>query len=64
MSSERASGLEACFALELLTVITGASAAISSALTLRDRVGDLSGVTTAVAAVFFAAWGIARDQMA
>jgi hypothetical protein len=37
-------------------VLTAASASVSSALTVSDRVGDLSGVTTAVAVVFFAAW--------
>src|SRR4029453_2453481 len=37
----------ASFALGLLSVFTAASATISDALTLSDRVGDLSGVTTA-----------------
>jgi hypothetical protein len=39
-------------------VLTAASASVSSALTVSDRVGDLSGVTTAVAVVFFAAWSV------
>jgi hypothetical protein len=52
-----AAGL-ASFALGLLAVLTAASPSVSSALTLSDRVGDLSGVTTAVAVVFFAAWGL------
>lgn len=50
-----AAGL-ACFALGLLTVLTAVSGAVSDALTLSDRVGDLSGVTTLSTAVFFAAW--------
>jgi len=50
-----AAGL-ASFALGLLTVLTAASGAVSDALTLSDRVGDLSGVTTGAALVFFAAW--------
>jgi hypothetical protein len=48
----------ASFALGLLSVLTAASASVSSALTLSDRVGDLSGVTTAAAVVFFALWGV------
>jgi hypothetical protein len=52
-----AAGL-ACFALGLLSVLTATSASVASALTVNDRVGDLSGVTTAVAVVFFAAWGV------
>jgi hypothetical protein len=52
-----AAGL-ASFALGLLSVLTAASASLSSALTISGRVGDLSGVTIAVAAVFFAAWGL------
>jgi hypothetical protein len=50
-----AAGL-ACFALGLLTVLTAASGAVSDALTLSDRVGDLSGVTTGAAVVFFGSW--------
>jgi Mn2+/Fe2+ NRAMP family transporter len=46
----------ASFALGLLSVLTAASTTVSEALTLSDRVGDLSGLTTAAAAVFFAAW--------
>jgi cytochrome c biogenesis protein CcdA len=52
-----AAGL-ACFALGLLTVLTAASAAISSALTVSARVGDLSGVTTVTAIVFFGSWAL------
>ncbi|NUT55888.1 MAG: hypothetical protein HOQ03_07895 [Thermoleophilia bacterium] len=50
-----AAGLGA-FTLGLLSVLTAASGAVSDALTLSDRVGNLSGVTTATGAVFFAAW--------
>lgn len=52
-----AAGL-ACFTLGLLSVLTAASASVSSALTLSERVGDVSGLTTAAAAVFFVAWGV------
>ena len=52
-----AAGL-ASFALGLLSVLATASASVSSALTVSDRVGELSGVTTAAAVVFFAAWGV------
>src|SRR6266511_6357856 len=52
-----AAGL-ASFALGLLSVLTASSASVSSALTLSDRVGDLSGLTTATAVVFFATWGV------
>jgi hypothetical protein len=52
-----AAGL-ASFALGLLSVLTAASASVSSALTVSDRVGDLSGLTTAVAVVFFASWSV------
>jgi hypothetical protein len=50
-----AAGL-ASFALGVLTVLTATSGAVSDALTLSERVGDLSGVTTGAALVFFAAW--------
>jgi hypothetical protein len=52
-----AAGL-ASFALGLLSVLTASSASVSSALTLSDRVGDLSGLTTATAVIFFATWGV------
>lgn len=45
-----------CFALGLLSVLSAASGAVSEALTLSERVGDVSGISTAAAAVFFAAW--------
>jgi hypothetical protein len=50
-----AAGL-ACFALGLLTVLTVVSGAVSDVLTLSERVGDLSGVTTFATIVFFGAW--------
>ena len=46
------------FTLGLLSVLTAVSPSISSALTLSDRVGDLSGVTTASVAVYAATWGL------
>jgi hypothetical protein len=52
-----AAGL-ASFALGLLSVLSAATATVSDALTLSDRVGDLSGVTTVAAAVFFVAWAV------
>ena len=51
-----AAGL-ASFTLGLLSVLTAASASISNALTLSDRVGDVSGLTTSATVVFFASWG-------
>ena len=52
-----AAGL-ASFTLGLLSVLTAASTSISNALTLSDRVGDLSGLTTSATVVFFASWGV------
>jgi hypothetical protein len=52
-----AAGL-ASFTLGLLSVLTAASTSMSSALTLSDRVGDISGLTTAATVVFFASWGL------
>jgi hypothetical protein len=51
-----AAGL-ACFALGVLSVLSAASDAVSDTLTLSDRVGDISGLTTAAALVLFTAWG-------
>jgi hypothetical protein len=51
-----AAGL-AAFALGLLSVLTAVSASVSDALTLSERVGDISGLSVAVAVVFFGAWG-------
>jgi hypothetical protein len=45
-----------CFTLGLLSVFTAASGGVSDALTLSERVGDVSGISTAAAGVFFAAW--------
>jgi hypothetical protein len=50
-----AAGL-ACFALGVLSVLTAASDRVSDALTLSERVGDVSGITTLAAAVFLAVW--------
>jgi hypothetical protein len=46
------------FGLGLLSVLSAASRSASDALTLSDRVGDLSGVTTGAAVLFFAAWAV------
>ena len=45
----------ASFVLGLLSALTAASAAVSDALTLSSRVGDVSGVTTIAACTFFVA---------
>jgi hypothetical protein len=45
-----------CFTLGLLSVLTAASSTASDDLTLSDRVGDVSGISTGAAAVFFIAW--------
>ena len=42
--------------LGVLSVLTAASSSVSSALTFSDRVGNLSGVTTVTAIVFFGSW--------
>jgi len=52
-----AAGL-ASFTLGLLSVLARASAPVSDALTLSDRVGDLSGLTTTAGIVFVAAWAV------
>jgi hypothetical protein len=52
-----ATGLSA-FTLGLLSILAAASTSVSNALTLSDRVGDTSGLTTATAVVFFASWGV------
>ena len=52
-----AAGL-ASFTLGTLSVLTAASDSVSDALTLSDRVGDLSGLTTAATITFFAAWAV------
>jgi len=46
------------FTLGLLSVLTALSPSASSALTLSDRVGDLSGVTTLSVVVYAASWGL------
>jgi hypothetical protein len=45
-----------CFTLGLLSVLTAASSTASDDLTLSNRVGDVSGISTAAAGVFFIAW--------
>ena len=45
-----------CFTLGLLSVLTAASGRVSDALTLSERVGDISGVSIAAVVVFFTAW--------
>jgi hypothetical protein len=50
-----AAGL-ACFTLGLLSVLTAASGSVSDALTLSDRVGDVSGISIAAFVVFFVTW--------
>ena len=52
-----AAGL-ASFTLGLLSVLTAANAEVSQALTLSDRVGELSGLTTVSVIVFFGAWAV------
>lgn len=52
-----AAGL-ASFTLGLLTVLAAASASVSSALTVSERVGDISGLSIAATLVFFSSWGV------
>jgi hypothetical protein len=52
-----AAGLSS-FTLGLLSILAAASTSVSDALTLSDRVGDTSGLTTATAVVFFTSWGV------
>ena len=47
----------ACFTLGLLSILTAASGAVSDAMTLSDRVGDVSGLSVVTAATYFLAWG-------
>ena len=47
----------ACFALGLLSILAAASGSVSDALTLSDRVGHVSGLSTATALTYFASWG-------
>jgi hypothetical protein len=50
-----AAGL-ACFTLGVLSVLTAASGRVSDALTVSERVGDVSGISIATFVVFFATW--------
>jgi len=47
-----------CLTLGVLSVLTAAEERFSDPLTVSDRVGDISGITTASAAVFFASWAV------
>ncbi|MFL5932223.1 MAG: hypothetical protein ACJ75P_13290 [Gaiellaceae bacterium] len=47
-----------CLTLGVLSVLTAAKDGVSDALTVSERVGDISGITTASAAVFFASWAV------
>lgn len=47
----------AAFALGVLSVLAAASVRVADALTLSERVGHVSGLTTVTAAVFLASWG-------
>jgi hypothetical protein len=47
-----AAGLS-CFVLGLLSVLAAASGWVNDALTLSDRVGEVSGISVSAAAVFF-----------
>lgn len=48
----------ACFALGLLSILTAASGSVSDALTLSERVGDVSGLSLATAGTYFVSWGV------
>ena len=45
-----------CFVLGLLSVVTAASVWVSETLAVSDRVGEMSGLSLAAVAVFFASW--------
>jgi hypothetical protein len=45
-----------CFVLGLLSVLAAASGWAIDALTLSERVGEISGISVVAASVFFAAW--------
>jgi hypothetical protein len=47
----------ACFADGLLSILSAASGSVTEALTLSERVGYVSGLSTATTATFLAAWG-------
>jgi hypothetical protein len=55
-ASVLAAGL-AAFALGILSVLATASAGVTDALALSERVGEVSGLTTTAALVFFGSWG-------
>ena len=45
-----------CFVLGLLSVLVAASGSVTDALTLSERVGEVSGISVFAACVFFATW--------
>jgi hypothetical protein len=45
-----------CFVLGLLSVLAAASVWVSETLAVSDRVGEMSGLSLAAVAVFFASW--------
>jgi hypothetical protein len=47
----------ACFVLGLASILAAASGFVSDALTLSDRVGQVSGLSTITTATFFVMWG-------
>ena len=47
-----------CFVLGLLSVLAAASGWVNDALTLSDRVGEMSGIGAAAAVVFFGGWAV------
>jgi hypothetical protein len=46
------------FALGLLSVLTAASHSVSDALTLSERVGDVSGLSVVAMVAFFGTWAV------
>jgi hypothetical protein len=48
----------ASLVLGVLSTLTAASTSVSSFLTLSNRVGDLSGVTTLATVIFFGSWAL------
>jgi hypothetical protein len=48
----------ACFALGLLSILTAASGSVSDALTLSERVGDVSGLSVVIPVTYLVSWGV------
>jgi hypothetical protein len=42
----------------VLSVLSAAKEGVSAALIVSERVGDISGITTASASLFFASWAV------